>query len=167
MQNTNRVFKDIKELEQNPIPHANAVPSENDLSLWHCNINIPLTFDSEIKYAPIHFLIDLPVDYPKSAPNVGFVTNFPYKMGASMFISNKESRLNGLFTLCLNILGNFAFIHTEWIKTVGQGWSPVFLLFSEIKFQINEFNYFIFYFFIIIIGHDNYIFANEFVIYIK
>ena len=75
------------------------------MSLWHANILIPLTVNKKLIKVPIHFLIDLPEDYPKNPPGVGFNTSFPYTMGASMDISS--GRLKNLFTLCLNILGNF------------------------------------------------------------
>lgn len=104
------------------MPGANAVPEENDISLWHGNIMVPLTIDGKVKSTPIHFMIEIPEDYPKSAPNVGFLHSFPYNMGAYMNIS--KGRLKDLFTLCLNILGNFSFVHTEWKNQVGEGWSP-------------------------------------------
>ncbi len=63
----------------------------------------------------MHFLIDLPEDYPKNPPSVGFLVNFPYNMGASMNIP--KGRLKDLFTLCLNILGNFNEYHPEWKTT--------------------------------------------------
>lgn len=117
-----RIQKDIKELETSPLPGADAVPDESDLTFWHGNILIPLTIGGKLCSAPIHFMIEVPEDYPKSAPSVGFLHSFPYNMGASMTIS--KGRLIDLFTLCLNILGNFNFVHTEWKEQVGEGWSP-------------------------------------------
>ena len=73
--------------------------------MWHANILIPLTLNKKLIKVPIHFLIELPEDYPKNPPGVGFYCTFPYSMGASMAIP--DGRLKGLFTLCLNILGNF------------------------------------------------------------
>lgn len=28
--------------------------------------------------------------------------------------------------ICLDVLGNFDFVHTEWKQTVGSGWSPAY-----------------------------------------
>jgi hypothetical protein len=40
-------------------------------------------------------------------------------MGATKYIT--EGRLKDLFTLCLNILGNFMGVHSEWSETKGEG----------------------------------------------
>ena len=100
-----RVQKDLKEIQKNPLVDASAQPEPNDMSMWHANILIPLTLNKKLIKVPIHFLIELPEDYPKNPTGVGFYCTFPYSIGASMAIP--DGRLKGLFTLCLNILGNF------------------------------------------------------------
>ena len=92
-----------------------------DLTLWHCNIEVPLTIQKEKKVAPIHLLIEMSSDYPKIPPNVGFCTTFPYSLGASLYA--REGRIKGLYEICLNILGNLSKVHTEWKEAVGEGWS--------------------------------------------
>lgn len=74
---------------------------------------------------PIHFLLELPQDYPKKPPSVGFLCSFPFNMGATKYIT--EGRLKDLFTLCLNILGNFMGVHSEWSETKGEGfdWNKI------------------------------------------
>jgi len=73
---------------------------------------------------PLHFLIDFPCDYPGSAPKIGFSFEFEYRGGASYIQS--EGRLKGKKVICLDVLGNFDFVHTEWKQTVGSGWSPAY-----------------------------------------
>lgn len=51
-------------------------------------------------------------NYPKEPPNVGFSTEFPYSMGASL--TARSGRIKGLYEICLNILGNLGHVHTEW-----------------------------------------------------
>jgi ubiquitin-protein ligase len=81
---------------------------------WHGNIEIEFTINGIKKKAPMHILIEFGEDYPQSAPKVGFCTEFPFHDGATMIASS--GKLYGLFVLCLNILGNFDFVHTEWKK---------------------------------------------------
>lgn len=73
---------------------------------------------------PLHFLIDFPADYPQSAPNIGFSFEFEYHGGAQYVMQN--GRLFGKKVICLDILGNFGGIHTEWKNAVGSGWSPAY-----------------------------------------
>lgn len=73
---------------------------------------------------PLHFLIDFPWDYPQSAPNIGFSFEFHYQ-GGSQYVM-PDGRLKGKKVICLDILGNFSGVHTEWKQTVGSGWSPAY-----------------------------------------
>ena len=68
-------------------------------------------------------MIELKKDYPKSPPYLGFNTEFPFNMGAAMKIYTKGP-LEGLWTICLNIIGNFSDFHKEWQTQQGEGWSP-------------------------------------------
>merc|ERR1719190_222609 len=73
---------------------------------------------------PLHFLIDFPMDYPQSAPNIGFSFDFRYRGGAEYVMP--DGRLKGKKVVCLDVLGNFQHVHTEWKDTVGSGWSPAY-----------------------------------------
>ena len=123
-----RLAKDLKNLIKEPLVGANAQPRDEDLSLWDATINCPLTHPSRGEIlVPLHFLIEFPQDYPATAPSVGFSVKFPYHTGASYVINDPDKgRLNGHFVLCLDLLGNFAHVHTEWSDAEGSGWSPAY-----------------------------------------
>lgn len=121
-----RLLTDLKRLEEEPIPLASASPcSESDLTLWNGVIGAELdvTHFGRIT-VPLHFLIDFPPDYPNSAPNIGFSFQFRYQGGAEYVMP--DGRLKGKKVICLDILGNFGGVHTEWKTEVGSGWSPAY-----------------------------------------
>ena len=121
---TARLARDLKQLQKEPLVGANAAPSEDDMSLWNAVIHVPLELNQSQVVAPLHFRIDFPSDYPNAAPNVGFSVSFPFRIGASYVQSS--GRLQGCQVLCLDLLGNFANVHTEWKSSVGSGWSPAY-----------------------------------------
>lgn len=100
-----RIVRDLKDLDREPIKGASAGPSENDLSKIHCNLEV-----SEGPYVStvLHFVLEMPENYPASAPHAFFVSPITYHNGASM----KDSK--GRTVICLNLFGNFSFFHTEW-----------------------------------------------------
>lgn len=121
-----RLLADLKRLEEEPIPLAAASPcSDSDLTLWNGVIGAELdvTHFGRIT-VPLHFLIDFPSDYPSSAPNIGFSFQFQYRGGAEYVMP--DGRLKGKKVICLDILGNFGGVHSEWKHTVGSGWSPAY-----------------------------------------
>ena len=79
----------------------------------HLSLNFSVDFD-----------ILFPTDYPQSAPSIGFTQHFPYSMGASY--TKQDGPLKGKMVVCLDILGNFDKIHTEWKDNVGSGWTPAY-----------------------------------------
>eukprot|EP00434_Breviolum_minutum_P033586 symbB.v1.2.029722.t2/scaffold3287.1/size59763/9 len=120
-----RVMSDLKHLQEEPIPLAAAAPCSDDLSLWNGIIGTQM----EVTHlgfvtVPLHFLIEFPCDYPASAPRIGFSFEFEYRGGAEYI--QQEGRLKGKKVICLDVLGNFDFVHTEWKQTVGSGWSPAY-----------------------------------------
>lgn len=123
-----RLLSDLKRIQEEPIPLANARPrGDTDLTLWDAVVGVELNVSNlGLVSAPLHFVIDFPMDYPQSAPNIGFSFNFPYRDGASYIESKMSSRLNGKLVICLDILGNFANIHTEWKNNRGTGWTPAY-----------------------------------------
>lgn len=117
-----RLQKDLAQLRKNPLILANAEPKDDDLSIWNGVILVKLND----QLVPFHFIIAFPNDYPNSAPNVGFSSQFPYTNGASYVDQDKKSKCYNKFILCLDLLGNFGNIHTEWKGTIGSGWSPAY-----------------------------------------
>ena len=75
---------------------------------------------------PLHFMVVFPPEYPQKAPKVGFSTKFPYDDGASYVVKDANNPLNGKYVICMDLLGNFAHVHTEWEGTKGSGWSPAY-----------------------------------------
>jgi len=125
-----RLLLDLKRLSEEPVPLAAAAPcSDSDLTLWNgiIGINMHVTHFGTIT-VPLHFLIDFPSDYPQSAPNIGFSFEFQYGGGAEYIMP--DGRLKGKKVICLDILGNFDGVHTEWKATVGSGWSPAYTVTS-------------------------------------
>jgi len=120
-----RLVKEHRELISSPILGVSACPNEDDMLCWHANIALPLTPFGTV---PMHIVIMFTPDYPASAPNAGFAVHFPYNMGASYIGSSERDGkyLSGCQIICLDILGNFSRIHTEWAKQPGSGWSPAY-----------------------------------------
>eukprot|EP00750_Incisomonas_marina_P008847 INCI15716.1.p1 GENE.INCI15716.1~~INCI15716.1.p1 ORF type:complete len:568 (-),score=95.02 INCI15716.1:1653-3356(-) len=119
-----RLQRDLKQLQKEPLAGAAAEPSDDDLSLWNGVILVPLRIAGKKVEAPLHFRIDFPTEYPNKPPDVGFSTEFCYNMGASY--RQPSGRLAGCKVICLDLLGNFANIHTEWTASEGSGWSPAY-----------------------------------------
>jgi len=120
-----RLLQDLKKLKEEPIPLAAAEPCKDDLTLWNGIIGVEMDIPVfGLITVPLHFLIDFPADYPQSAPNIGFSFDFQYSGGAHYMMP--DGRLRGKKVICLDILGNFGGVHTEWKQTVGSGWSPAY-----------------------------------------
>lgn len=118
-----RLGKDYKNLQENPVVGGNAAPTDDNIFVWHMNFLVSLTVGGKVNHIPLHAIFEAPEDYPQSAPSVGFCVKFPYNMGAH-YINQKEGPLKNTLSLCLNILGNFSHVHTEWKAKEGEGWSP-------------------------------------------
>lgn len=116
-----RIQKDLASLMKEPVINAAASPSNSDLSFWDAVIRVPITHDKQ-SHVDLHFNILFPSDYPLSAPSIGFTIDFPYSLGASYV--KDDGPLKGKLVLCLDLLGNFDHVHTEWKQNVGSGWSP-------------------------------------------
>jgi len=121
-----RLLSDLKRLEEEPLPLASARPcGDEDLSLWHGVIGVEMDVTHLDRVTvPLHFLIDFPGNYPQSAPNIGFSFDFEYRGGAQYVMP--DGRLKGKKVICLDVLGNFQHVHTEWKHEVGTGWSPAY-----------------------------------------
>lgn len=121
-----RLLSDLKRLQEEPLPLAAAQPcSDQDLTLWDGVVGVEMDVAHLGRVTvPLHFLIDFPADYPQSAPNIGFSFDFEYRGGAQYIMP--DGRLKGKKVICLDVLGNFQDIHTEWKDSVGSGWSPAY-----------------------------------------
>lgn len=121
-----RLLADLKRLHEEPVPLAAAQPCcDKDLTLWDGVIGVEMDVTHiGCVTVPLHFLIDFPYDYPQSAPNIGFSFDFEYRGGAQYTMP--EGRLKGKKVICLDVLGNFNGIHTEWKSEVGTGWTPAY-----------------------------------------
>lgn len=121
-----RLLADLKRLQDEPIPLATAAPCcDHDLTLWNGVVGVELEVTHiGVVTVPLHFLIDIPWDYPQNAPNIGFSFEFEYRGGAQYVMP--DGRLKGKKVICLDVLGNFQSYHTEWKDSVGSGWSPAY-----------------------------------------
>jgi len=118
-----RLSQDYQNLCESPLVGVNAAPLDTDLLVWHINFDVELQTTQGTQHAILHAILQAPYNYPQSPPNVGFCIPFQYTMGAS-YTDRKPGPLQNTLVLCLNILGNFANVHTEWKAQEGEGWSP-------------------------------------------
>jgi len=118
-----RLGQDYQNLCESPLVGVSAAPLDTDLTVWHINFDVELQTTQGTQHAILHAILHAPNNYPQSPPNVGFCIPFTYTMGAS-YTDRKPGPLQGTMVLCLNILGNFANVHTEWKAEEGEGWSP-------------------------------------------
>lgn len=119
-----RLKKELKNYNEKPIPYTGVEPCDDNFHLWNCVIEIKDEENSQS--CPLHFLVEFPPEYPQKAPSVGFSTEFPYGDGASYVINDTENALHGKYVICMDLLGNFAGVHTEWSRVKGSGWSPAY-----------------------------------------
>ena len=113
-----RIARDLKQLRASPLANATAEPwADEDLTQWRGAIGIEARSERFV----IPFRILFPDDYPRSAPSVGFDLVLPYHEGAS-YTNTSPGWLHDSFSICLDLLGNFAHVHTEWKAQEG-AWS--------------------------------------------
>uniref|UniRef100_A0A0G4HZ54 UBC core domain-containing protein n=1 Tax=Chromera velia CCMP2878 TaxID=1169474 RepID=A0A0G4HZ54_9ALVE len=120
-----RLTNEFKNYSANPIMNTGAKPSDKDLTLWYCVIRGELPRGSEARTLDMPLLVEFGPEYPVKAPKVGFPVHFQYTGGAQYTITD-EGPLKNSMAVCLDLLGNFAHVHTEWAGTKGSGWSPAY-----------------------------------------
>ncbi|KAJ4457654.1 putative Ubiquitinconjugating enzyme subfamily protein [Paratrimastix pyriformis] len=119
-----RLFTDLKEVQNCKLPTISALPLEDNLMEWHCNLVGP----EKPKWAPysqpwhltgalFHIVLNFPADYPDSPPTLRLCTSLPHP---NVFGN----------TLCLDMLTEF--------KEKYQGWSPAYSALS-ILLQLQSF----------------------------
>ena len=118
-------MRDAQDLRLKPIKEGNACPVGEDLYHWQGNFVVTLKLDGQKEPEEVvcHFHIELPKDYPQTAPNVGFCADFSYWNGAYE-TERKDGPLKGMKKICMNILGNYNDAHQDWERDVGAGWTP-------------------------------------------
>ncbi len=106
-----RLQKELKE----PLPVGlGLAPTEESIAVWHANIAILCGAYEGVNF---HILIEVPSEYPNKAPAVFFRSTIAYQNGAQTEVPGKGT------SICLDLLGNFANVHTEW-GSEASGWSP-------------------------------------------
>ena len=86
---------------------------------WH--VNLSGTSGSIYEGVAIHMELTFPESYPNSPPSASFYTEIPYHGGAT----KRDDQ--GRIQLCLNILADFAHVHTEWEHDKdASGWSSAY-----------------------------------------
>ena len=68
-----RLLKDLLELEKNPLPGICALPLENNIFEWHCNLlGTPGTpYNGHV----FHLVLKFPNNYPDSPPKAELLTS--------------------------------------------------------------------------------------------
>lgn len=117
-----RLLNDLKELDKTPVVNANARPIKDNMMIWHANV---LITTGPYAGVIVHFVLEFPPDYPVSPPSAYFITPIVYYGGAVI----KDAK--GRYSVCLDLFGNFAHVHTEWKSDgVASGWSSSYSVMS-------------------------------------
>merc|ERR1711998_192922 len=114
-----RLRNDLKQIEKEPLIGVSAAPLDDDFFRWHVNLSGPsgTTYEG----VAIHMELTFPENYPQSPPSASFYNEIPYHGGAT----KRDDK--GRVQLCLNILADFAFVHTEWEHDRdASGWSSAY-----------------------------------------
>ena len=111
-----RLVKEMKDRDASPLAGLALTPaSGDDMTAWHGNMTM---MDGAYSGINLHLLMEIPNDYPNKAPSLYFRSKIHYQNGAQMEVAGKGT------SVCLNLLGNFANVHTEWGNGDAAGWSP-------------------------------------------
>eukprot|EP01026_Neomeris_dumetosa_P035059 TRINITY_DN2804_c0_g1_i3.p1 TRINITY_DN2804_c0_g1~~TRINITY_DN2804_c0_g1_i3.p1 ORF type:complete len:977 (+),score=62.34 TRINITY_DN2804_c0_g1_i3:158-2932(+) len=70
-----RLLRDLKEVLEEPLPNISARPLEDNLFLWHGNVQ---GTDGPFYQVPIHFTLHFPDDYPLNPPQCRISTRVPH-----------------------------------------------------------------------------------------
>ena len=122
-----RLAKEYSTFTKSPVPLSGAQPREDDIRTWDCAFQLEFKgSDGKVVSFPIAFVVEFPEEYPRKAPDVGFCVTFDYRDGASHIIDRPGTPLHGKFTVCIDLLGNYAKVHDEWASIKASGWSPAY-----------------------------------------
>lgn len=121
-----RLQIDLKQLQREPIPGTNAEPVGDNLSEWVCVVEG--AEGTPFEKVPVRFALEFPNDYPNNPPHAYFLTPVSYYGGA--MVEDEKGRM----VVCLDLFGNFKYIHTEW-GSDASGWSSGYSV-SSILIQL-------------------------------
>lgn len=132
-----RLQTDLAELAVRPIIGTSAEPVGDNIAVWKAVVTG--ADGTPYEAIPIHFALEFPNDYPNNPPHAYFLSPIKYKNGASVIDSK------GRMTVCLDLFGNFRFVHTEWGKGTASGWTTsygVSTILLQMQAMIAEDEYF-------------------------
>ncbi|GAB4817332.1 hypothetical protein N2152v2_004378 [Parachlorella kessleri] len=70
-----RLLHDLKEVLENPMEDAVALPLEDNLFVWHANVR---TSDGPLADVPLHFVLLFPDNYPTQGPEIRLFHPLPH-----------------------------------------------------------------------------------------
>jgi len=115
-----RLQKDLEEVTrlQHELPSISALPLENDIFEWHCN----LLGEHPGPYADIvlHLILEFPNNYPFSPPTVRVTDNIEHPNVFGQYI-------------CLDMLEEGEFSHQEEKRAVATGWTSCYSVVSILR----------------------------------
>ncbi|KAJ5074657.1 ynein regulatory complex subunit 5 [Anaeramoeba ignava] len=119
-----RLMRDLKEINENPIPYINAQPLGDNLFIWHANIMGPP--DTPWEGGIFHFTLTFTNDYPQKPPLITSLVRLkhPCALGQAVNISQAMS-------IALDYSKNT-------IDNSAEGWSPAFSI-STLLLHIQTF----------------------------
>ena len=110
------VMRQLRALSKQPLSSASAgIGDDGNMREIHCNV----VGAEGTPYAgvPLHFVLDLPPNYPVGSPAAAFVTEISYVGGSA------DRDAKGRMTICMNIFSNFLDQHEDWATTSAGGWT--------------------------------------------
>lgn len=106
-----RLLADAKELQDSPVAGISAVPLEDNLFKWHCNMLC--------KDLPFHVILTIPENYPFRPPEALFMP-FGLKSPDSAYDHSGAGMI-----FCISLLSEYERFHdAEQRKEAKSGWSP-------------------------------------------
>jgi len=125
-----RVKKDLRDLIKNPLPGISLEPVKDDLKDLHFTVIGPE--GSPYQGVPFHGSLEIPNDYPNTAPLVFYHNYVPVGYDVSWSTDGR-----GFTYICMNINSNWEHYHPEWKNSKNDGWGPGNTL-SSILVQIQS-----------------------------
>lgn len=109
-----RLLADLRELKESATPGISAIPLEDNLFEWHCNI-----ICNDVLF---HVILFIPEEYPMKPPSADFL---PFGL-MGPYGAYKSGRKGMNF--CLSILSDYEGLHSEWRNEEGFNWSPSYTI---------------------------------------
>jgi len=117
------LMRDLKEIEKNPLPLVSALPVEDNMFIWHCNLKGPE--GTPYAGAIFHIQLTFPPSYPSTPPSATIFTPLPHP-----HVHQDK--------ICLDILSDFQnYFENDRIKG-SIGWSAAYTV-QTILVQLQAF----------------------------